>query len=1092
MWARRLQVMTSRVRAAVAAGNGVRRGTRSALSSRAPTPIWHSGLGNHNTTSLQLGSGGSTSMTASFSPLRWLSSGNGNGKKGDDNDEDEYIFVDEEERMLKEAEEEKQAKAASKKEEKKVEVEEEEKEKEKEEEEEDEEVSTVVDATVKVNKESKPRSSRPQSREANPEDGAIVSQGKDVPAYPQVLALPVYRRPLFPGVLYPITITDKKTSRALFSLKKRGMPYVGVFLRKEDAAIPLVSQDPLEASVSGRPAAPATGKGSSKGGPFGQKSPGKATPGTGPSIEGYGIAEGDLADEFNPIDSLDEIYHTGTFAQIWRIMKVPDGDDYKTQVVLLAHRRIFINDFVQKDPVCLVKVDHVFDADYTKQSKEEKDVTKAYTLEIINTIKDILKRNSVFKEQLQYFLQNADINNPSLLADYAAGLTSADSAELQDILNTFDVKERLSKSLLLLKKELEVSKLQEDINRKVEKGISENQKRFFLQEQLKSIKRELGVEKDDKDSLVQKFLDRLHGKEVPDEVQSVISEEVEKLGHLENHSSEFNITRNYLDWLTILPWGVHSEENFSIENAEAILNEEHYGMDDVKERILEFIAVGALLGKVAQGKILCLVGPPGVGKTSIGKSIANALSREFYRFSVGGMTDVAEIKGHRRTYVGAMPGKLVQCLKKTQYSNPVVLIDEVDKIGKGGYQGDPSSALLEVLDPEQNSSFTDHYLDVPVDLSQVLFVCTANVEHTIPGPLADRMEFIRLSGYVSQEKVEIVQRFLEPLARKRTGVDESHAHLHLDAIEALIRWYCREAGVRNLQQHVDRIYRKVALQIVKQRALNEIDGVVPPEADVDGPVGSNGAAVLEKVIIDESNLHEYVGKPRFTTDRIYEQTPLGVVMGLAWNSMGGATLYIESSIIHQDEKGGSVKVTGQLGDVMKESAQIALTIAKGEMRRRCADRAAQTFFETHHVHLHVPEGATPKDGPSAGITMVTSLLSLSLDKHVKPNLAMTGEVTLTGRVLPIGGVKEKTIAARRSGVTELVFPEANKRDWDELQEFIKEGLTVHFVEHYSQVFDIAFAEDGVVADADEYQHVIQDSIHIDSTSDSSKDKSFTI
>jgi Lon-like ATP-dependent protease len=455
------------------------------------------------------------------------------------------------------------------------------------------------------------------------------------------------------------------------------------------------------------------------------------------------------------------------------------------------------------------------------------------------------------------------------------------------------------------------------------------------------------------------------------------------------------------------------------------------------------------------------VGPPGVGKTSIGKSIARALNREFYRFSVGGMYDVAEIKGHRRTYVGAMPGKLVQCMKKVQCVNPVILIDEIDKMGRGSNHGDPSSALLEVLDPEQNSSFMDHYMDVPVDLSKVLFICTANVADTIPGPLQDRMDFIRLSGYVEHEKVEILKRYLQPVAEKKTGVAfQQKVTLTDEAAQSLIRWYCREAGVRNLQKTLEKIYRKIALQLAR---------------------GSPTETPTEELVVTADTLHEYIGQPTFTSHRLYEHAPVGVVMGLAWNAMGGATLYIESSISEwsrasirrrdeaeqQDadedsadggERGGDVSglfCTGQMGDVMKESTMIAYTVAKAHFHSL---RPNDGFFRQHRIHMHVPEGATPKDGPSAGITMVTSILSLALNRPTR-DIAMTGEVTLTGKVLPIGGVREKTIAARRSMVNEILLPIANKKDWDELDEDIRQDMRVHFVDHYDDVFKHAFGEE---------------------------------
>ena len=441
-----------------------------------------------------------------------------------------------------------------------------------------------------------------------------------------------------------------------------------------------------------------------------------------------------------------------------------------------------------------------------------------------------------------------------------------------------------------------------------------------------------------------------------------------------------------MDWLTSLPWGKTTEECLEIERAKKILDEDHYGMEDVKKRILEFIAVSNLKG-TTQGKILCFVGPPGVGKTSIARSIARALKREYFRFSVGGMTDVAEIKGHRRTYIGAMPGKVIQCLKKTKSENPLVLIDEVDKIGRGGYQGDPSSALLELLDPEQNANFLDHYLDVPVDLSKVLFLCTANVTDTIPEPLKDRMEMIEVSGYVAEEKLAIAKQYLIPQAIKHTGVKQEQITINDDALNRLIKYYCRESGVRNLQKHVEKIFRKVAFKLVNEK--------------------------MTHVHIDENNLQEFVGKPIFTSDRMYQETPPGVVTGLAWTSMGGSIIFIEATLARpldlspDSKEQGGLTMTGHLGNVMKESIQIAYTYAKSFMIHYNKDN---NFLQRAHLHIHVPEGATPKDGPSAGCTLVSALLSLAMNKPLISDVAMTGEVSLTGKILPVGGIKEKVIA----------------------------------------------------------------------------------
>ncbi|KAI8874839.1 ATP-dependent protease La, partial [Backusella circina FSU 941] len=530
--------------------------------------------------------------------------------------------------------------------------------------------------------------------------------------------------------------------------------------------------------------------------------------------------------------------------------------------------------------------------------------------------------------------------------------------------------------------------------------------------------------------------------------------EINKLAHLEPAASEFNVTRNYLDWITQIPWGQRSRENYNIVHAKDVLDEDHYGLKDVKDRILEFIAVGKLRGTV-EGKILCLSGPPGVGKTSIGKSIARALDREFFRFSVGGLTDVAEIKGHRRTYVGAMPGKVIQALKKVQTENPLILIDEIDKLGRG-HQGDPSSALLELLDPEQNASFLDHYMDVPVDLSKVLFVCTANVLDTIPGPLLDRMEVIQLSGYIAEEKAAIASKYLAPAAKTAAGLENINVNLTSEAVDTLIKNYCRESGVRNLKKHIDKIFRKAAFKVVEE--VGENDPVESKETDKTPSKEERAPMEINKEInidIDGNNLKDYVGPQVYQAERLYDQTPPGVVMGLAWTSMGGTSLYIESVLESSlgPKSTPHLSKTGQLGDVMKESTSIAYTYAKSLLATQFPKNK---FFDKAKVHLHCPAGAVPKDGPSAGVTMTTALVSLALNKPVPSDIAMTGELTVTGKVLKIGGLKEKTIAAKRSKVTTILFPKDNQADWDELPEYIKEGLTGVPLDTYDDVFKVCF------------------------------------
>ncbi|KAI3525656.1 hypothetical protein L1887_04622 [Cichorium endivia] len=834
-----------------------------------------------------------------------------------------------------------------------------------------------------------------------------------------VLALPLPHRPLFPGFYMPIYVKDPKLLAALVESRKRQAPYAGAFLVKDD--------------------------------------PGSETTGSDTEKNIYELKGKDL---------LNRLHEVGTLAQITSIQ----GD----QVVLIGHRRLRITEMVSEDPLT-VQVDHLKDSPYNKDD----DVIKATSFEVITTLRDVLKTSSLWRDHVQTYNQHiGDFNYPRL-ADFGAAISGSNKLQCQQVLEELDVYKRLRLSLELLKKEMEIHKIQESIAKAIEEKISTEQRRYLLNEQYKAIKKELGLETDDKTALTDKFRDRIEPNKdnIPPHVMQVIEEELKKLQLLEASSSEFNVTRNYLDWLTALPWGNYSDENFDVVRAQQILDEDHYGLTDVKERILEFIAVGKLRG-TSQGKIICLSGPPGVGKTSIGRSIARALNRKFYRFSVGGLSDVAEIKGHRRTYIGAMPGKMVQCLKSVGTANPLVLIDEIDKLGRG-HAGDPASAMLELLDPEQNANFLDHYLDVPIDLSKVLFVCTANVVETIPNPLLDRMEIIPIAGYITDEKMHIARDYLEKSTRDACGIKPEQVEVTDAALLSLIENYCREAGVRNLQKQIEKIYRKIALQLVRQGPQNEPTGesteqieskesndteeaeivnidISPPaskDAFHDTFQDTEATNTIEKVSVNEENLGDYVGKPVFHAERMYDQTPLGVVMGLAWTAMGGSTLYIETTIIEQGDGKAALNLTGQLGDVMKESAQIAHTVARAILGNKDHNN---TFFANSKLHLHVPAGATPKDGPSAGCTMITSMLSLALNKNVKKDLAMTGEVTLTGRVLPIGGVKEKTIAARRSGVKTIIFPLANKRDFDELAPNVKEGLDVHFVDDYNQIFDLAF------------------------------------
>ncbi len=725
-----------------------------------------------------------------------------------------------------------------------------------------------------------------------------------------------------------------------------------------------------------------------------------------------------LIEEKNEEDiSRSKLHKTGTLLKIIKVINKEEGAIHLlTQAITRFH---YVKSRSRKGiPHWQVQYE------YEDKSSPPSEL-KAYTLAVINSVKELIKLNPMFQEQMRLALSQVGMEKPGLLMDLVASFLTADSSKLQDILETIDLFERSEKLLLLLKEEIEVSQLQQDIQKQIEEKVSKQQKEFFLREQLKVIKKELGLEKDDKSTEIEVIQNKLKKLNPTSEAIKVIEEEINKMKTLESGSAEYQVSRSYLNWLTDLPWGVFTKDNFNLGRARKILDEDHYGLDDVKERILEFISTIVKRGKVS-GSIICLVGPPGVGKTSVGKSIANALNREFYRFSVGGIRDEAEIKGHRRTYIGAMPGKLIQSLKRTRSENPVIMLDEIDKIGVS-YQGDPAAALLEVLDPEQNKEFLDHYLDVRFDLSNILFVTTANQLDTIPRPLLDRMEIIKLPGYILEEKVEITKRYLIPKQRKEHGLKANEVNITDPAIVKIADGYAREAGVRSMENQIKKIMRKSTL---KQAEQNQ-----------------------QKINVSRKNLTDFLGQPVFSTNELYKKPVAGVSLGLAWTALGGTTLYIEAA--GNAAKSGGIKQTGQLGSVMKESVEIAFSYVRSLGKK---NKVIQDFFQKNFIHLHVPAGATPKDGPSAGITMALALYSLAINKPVKKQMGMTGELTLTGKVLPIGGMKEKTIAARRIKVYDLIFPSENKKDFEELPSHLKEGIRPHFVEHFEEVLGIAYGE----------------------------------
>ncbi len=714
----------------------------------------------------------------------------------------------------------------------------------------------------------------------------------------------------------------------------------------------------------------------------------------------------------NPTGS--DLYKTGTVARIIKKINLPDGG---INIIITTLKRFVIKKVIQPSPTIVVAVD------YKPEVLEESIEVKALTRSLLGEMKQISENNPLFSEEMR--LNMVNIDHPGKIADFFASILNLERKEQQKILDTFDIKNRMEMVLVFIKKEQQLLKIQKKLQGQINEKIEKSQRDYFLREQLKLIKQELGIATDSKTSELQRFQDLAGKLSLKGEVKEQLEKELEKFSLMDPNSSEYHVTRNYLDTILSLPWTDPKPVEIKLEKARKVLDQDHYGLEDVKERILEFIAVRQKKQDF-RGSILCLVGPPGVGKTSIGKSIARSLKKEFFRFSVGGMRDEAEIKGHRRTYIGAMPGKIIQGLKVVKAKDPVFMIDEIDKLGQS-YQGDPSSALLEVLDPEQNVAFRDHYLDLPFDISQILFIATANSMDTIPAPLLDRMEIIRLSGYISSEKLAIAKKYLVPKSLERSGLTDKEVSFSKTTLSAIADDYAREAGVRNFEKQIDKINRKIAKKLV----LNEAKA---------------------PIAVEPTDLEAYLGKPLFREDDQQMLHKPGLVTGLAWTNFGGDTLTIESIAIPGKE---GFTLTGQMGDVMKESAGIAYSYVRSIAS---VFDVQPDFFSGNTIHLHIPAGATPKDGPSAGITMATCLLSLARGLAIRPRLAMTGELSLSGRVLPIGGLKEKTIAAQRQGIRGIIIPQANERDLAEIPDIVKKGIRFFPVEHFDQVIDLVFKD----------------------------------
>ena len=713
--------------------------------------------------------------------------------------------------------------------------------------------------------------------------------------------------------------------------------------------------------------------------------------------------------------SADDIFETGTIGNIVQSVKMPDGNIKVLVEGVERAKAIEVND---EDGffVATVRMGRV----HLEMSPQvEQMMQKVHTL---------FEQYVKLQQSLNYETMAASVrgDEPAKLADTIAANLQLSIEEKQELLDVFDPEVRLAKIADVLDVAIEKLNIDRTVQSRVKRQMEKAQKEYYLNEKIKAIQKELGRgEKSEFDELKKK----IESAGMPKDVLEKSLLELKKLEAMPPMSAESTVSRNYLDWLLAVPWKKRSKEIRSIETAEKVLNEDHYGLEKIKDRILEFLAVRQLV-KNPKGSILCFVGPPGVGKTSLGQSIAKATGRRFVRMSLGGVRDEAEIRGHRRTYIGALPGQVIQSMKKAGTKNPVFMLDEIDKMASD-FRGDPASALLEVLDPEQNTSFQDHYLDVEYDLSQVLFVCTANVLDTIPGPLQDRMEIIRLSGYTEVEKLEIAKQYLVKKQREGTGLTEEQIQFDDSALKRLIRGYTREAGVRNLEREIGNVHRKVARKVVQRKPE---EGAQPKE------------------LVTGDTLEGLLGVAKFTDSEVHARSEIGLVTGLAWTSVGGVILQTEVQVL--DGK-GKMSATGQLGDVMKESAEAALTY----IRSRSAHLGLQKdFYRNVDIHVHVPEGATPKDGPSAGITIATALASALTKIKVRRDIAMTGEITLRGKVLPIGGLKEKLLAAHRAGVFEAIMPAGNRKDLADLPELLKSSMKLHFVEEMDEVLQIALEE----------------------------------
>ncbi|RLA94619.1 MAG: endopeptidase La, partial [Deltaproteobacteria bacterium] len=710
----------------------------------------------------------------------------------------------------------------------------------------------------------------------------------------------------------------------------------------------------------------------------------------------------------------DELYTMGVAAQLVRVVRELDGTQ---RVIVQGLERIRVKRFLQSDPYYVAEVEvlpvgTVYDVE-----------VEALTRNLKALFQKAVELASYLSNELKNMVMN--VKDPSVLADLIAANLNIKVQEKQEVLELLDLKARLNKVHFILTREVQILELGNKIQSQVKEDIDKAQREYYLREQLKAIKRELG-EADDHTAEIKELREKIEKAQMPEEAKKAAEKELDRLSKMPPASAEYTVARTYLDWLVELPWAKGTEDNLDIANARRILDEDHYDLEKVKKRILEYLAVRKLK-KDMKGPILCFVGPPGVGKTSLGRSIARAMGRKFIRISLGGIRDEAEIRGHRRTYVGALPGRIIQGIKRAGTNNPVFMLDEVDKIGTD-FRGDPASALLEVLDPEQNHAFSDHYIDVPFDLSKVMFITTANILDTIPPALKDRMEVLELPGYSDDEKLMIAKQHLIPKQLEEHGLTPENLQFEDEAILGIIHSYTREAGVRNLEREIAAICRAVAKDVAE---------------------GKN-----DKVVVKKETLHKFLGPEKFypeVAERIF--TP-GIATGLAWTPTGGDIIFIEATKM-KGEKG--LTLTGQLGDVMKESAQAALSYVRSKAKELGID---EDFYSKTDIHIHVPAGAIPKDGPSAGVAMFVALISLLTDRPVRSDVAMTGEITLRGQILPVGGIKEKVLAGRRAGIKTIILPKRNEKDLEELSDHVKEGLEFKFVQRMDEVVDIALVKDG--------------------------------